>query len=160
MNFKKILSGLIVLAVIGVAIWYITSHKTSTSSDNDSQNSPQDTTNNPNPTPTPTPTPAMTNPTAPTAAQIATVPAKAVATVDTNMGSFQITLDGKAAPVTVANFINLANMGYYNNLTFHRIVAGFVIQGGDPKGDGTGGPDYTIPAEWKLKHTRGAIGLA
>lgn len=88
------------------------------------------------------------------------VPDKAVASFETSEGSFEVTLDGKAAPKTVANFIKLANQGFYNNLSFHRIVAGFMIQGGDPKGDGTGGPGYTVPAEIGLKHTKGAIAMA
>ena len=91
------------------------------------------------------------------------VPDSAIATVDTNLGSFEITLDGKDAPQTVANFIKLAQSGFYDNLTFHRIVEedGFhLIQGGDPNGDGTGGPGYTIPAEIGLKHTKGAIAMA
>lgn len=88
------------------------------------------------------------------------VPEQAFATVETSEGSFKIALDGKAAPLTVANFIKLANEGFYEGLTFHRIVEGFMIQGGDPKGDGTGGPDYTIPAEIGLKHTKGAIAMA
>lgn len=71
-----------------------------------------------------------------------------------------MTLNGKAAPKTVANFIKLANEGFYKGLKFHRIVQGFMIQGGDPKGDGTGGPGYTIPAEIGLKHTTGAIAMA
>lgn len=89
-----------------------------------------------------------------------TAPDSAVAKMETSEGSFEITLDGKAAPKTVANFIKLSKQGFYTNLTFHRIVQDFVIQGGDPKGDGTGGPGYTVPAEIGLKHTKGAIAMA
>ena len=72
------------------------------------------------------------------------------------------------APNTVANFISLANSGFYDGLTFHRVVEDFVIQGGDPNGDGTGGPGYTIEGEFlnngykknDLKHTRGVISMA
>jgi peptidyl-prolyl cis-trans isomerase B (cyclophilin B) len=67
-----------------------------------------------------------------------------VATVKTSCGSFQITLDAKRAPVTGGNFAYLVAKRFFDKLTFHRIVAGFVIQGGDPKGDGTGGPGYTV----------------
>jgi peptidyl-prolyl cis-trans isomerase B (cyclophilin B) len=91
------------------------------------------------------------------------VPEKAEAVVETSMGSFTVTLDGKAAPKTVANFIKLSKDGFYENLTFHRIekTPGFrLIQGGDPNGDGTGGPGYTVPAEIGLKHTKGAIAMA
>jgi len=65
------------------------------------------------------------------------------------------------APKTVENFVKLTNKGYYNGVKFHRREEGFVIQGGDPKGDGTGGPGYTIPAEFnKQKHVRGAVAMA
>jgi peptidylprolyl isomerase/peptidyl-prolyl cis-trans isomerase B (cyclophilin B) len=65
------------------------------------------------------------------------------------------------APKTVENFVKLANKGFYNGVKFHRREEGFVIQGGDPKGDGTGGPGYTIPAEFnKQKHVRGAVAMA
>lgn len=64
------------------------------------------------------------------------------------------------APQGVNNFVTLAKNGYYDGLTFHRVEPGFVIQGGDPKGDGTGGPGYTIPAEIKHLHPRGALAWA
>ncbi len=65
------------------------------------------------------------------------------------------------APKTVENFVTLAKKGFYNGLTFHRIVPGFVVQGGDPKGNGTGGPGYTIKAEFnKQKHIRGSVAMA
>jgi cyclophilin family peptidyl-prolyl cis-trans isomerase len=85
---------------------------------------------------------------------------KVNATVNTNMGSFELALDAKAAPQTVANFVKLSNEGFYNGLKFFRIVQGFMIQGGDPKNDGTGGPGYTVPAEIGLKHLKGAIAMA
>jgi len=65
------------------------------------------------------------------------------------------------APKTVENFVSLANKGFYNGLTFHRVVPDFVVQGGDPKGNGTGGPGYTIKAEFnKQKHLRGSLAMA
>jgi peptidyl-prolyl cis-trans isomerase B (cyclophilin B) len=67
-----------------------------------------------------------------------------VATVSTNCGDFEITLDPEQSPKTGASFKALADDGFYDGTTFHRIVAGFVIQGGDPKGDGTGGPGYSV----------------
>ena len=70
-----------------------------------------------------------------------------VATVDTDQGSFQITLDPKVAPKTVNSFVFLANKGFYDGLPFHRIAKDFVIQGGDPNGDGSGGPGYKLPDE-------------
>lgn len=89
-----------------------------------------------------------------------TVPDSAVVDIETSEGNIEVTLDGKAAPQTVGNFLKLAREGFYEGLKFHRIVDGFMIQGGDPKGDGTGGPGYTIPAEIGLKHTNGAIAMA
>jgi peptidyl-prolyl cis-trans isomerase B (cyclophilin B) len=65
------------------------------------------------------------------------------------------------APKTVENFVTLAKKGFYNNLTFHRVVPDFVVQGGCPKGNGTGGPGYTVPAEFnKHKHLRGTVAMA
>jgi cyclophilin family peptidyl-prolyl cis-trans isomerase len=65
------------------------------------------------------------------------------------------------APKTVENFVTLAKKGFYNGLTFHRVVADFVVQGGCPQGTGTGGPGYTIPAEFnRNKHVRGSLAMA
>ena len=65
------------------------------------------------------------------------------------------------APKTVENFVTLAKKGFYNGLKFHRVVPDFVVQGGCPKGDGTGGPGYTIPAEFNArKHLRGTVAMA
>jgi peptidylprolyl isomerase/peptidyl-prolyl cis-trans isomerase B (cyclophilin B) len=65
------------------------------------------------------------------------------------------------APKTVANFVTLARKGFYEGLIFHRVEPGFVVQGGDPKGTGTGGPGYTIKAEFnKQKHVRGTVAMA
>jgi peptidyl-prolyl cis-trans isomerase B (cyclophilin B) len=65
------------------------------------------------------------------------------------------------APKTVDNFVALAAKGFYNGVTFHRVEPGFVVQGGDPKGNGTGGPGYTIKDEFnKQKHVRGAVAMA
>ncbi len=80
---------------------------------------------------------------------------------------FVITLDAKNAPLTCENFEKLVKDGFYNGLTFHRVVDGFMAQGGDPKGDGTGGSDETIKGEFslngvenKLSHTRGVVSMA
>lgn len=82
-------------------------------------------------------------------------------------GTIVVTLDQKAAPITVANFVSLAKSGFYDGLTFHRIIKGAMMQGGDPKGDGTGGAKNTIKGEFSangvenpLSHTRGAISMA
>jgi len=83
-----------------------------------------------------------------------------VAKFETNDGNFEITLNAKDAPKTVNNFVYLAKDGFYDGLTFHRIIKDFMVQGGDPLGDGTGGPGYTVPAEIGLKHTKGAVATA
>lgn len=76
-------------------------------------------------------------------------------------GEIRIELFPEDAPKTVENFVTLAKKGFYDGLTFHRVVAGFVVQGGDPKGDGTGGPGYTINAEFnERKHVRGTLAMA
>ncbi|HMQ01727.1 MAG TPA: peptidylprolyl isomerase [Candidatus Doudnabacteria bacterium] len=77
-----------------------------------------------------------------------------------DFGTITVALNSSAAPQTTANFLKLVNDQFYNGLTFHRIAAGFVIQGGDPSGDGTGGPGYTVPAEIGLAHKKGAIAMA
>ena len=83
-------------------------------------------------------------------------------TVHTSRGDFVIQLvDTKTAPQTVNNFVYLAQQGFYKNLTFHRVVPGFVVQGGDPSGDGTGGPPYKLPDESNpSKWPRGTVGMA
>jgi peptidyl-prolyl cis-trans isomerase A (cyclophilin A) len=84
------------------------------------------------------------------------------AIIETDKGEIEFELFEDKAPITTANFINLTNKGFYNGLTFHRVVRGFVIQGGDPNGDGTGGPGYTIPDEFhpNLTHTTGTVSMA
>lgn len=82
-------------------------------------------------------------------------------------GTIEIELYPNIAPNTVANFVNLIEDGFYDNLTFHRVMPGFVIQGGDPEGNGSGGPGYTIDGEFtqngytnNLIHNRGVISMA
>lgn len=82
-------------------------------------------------------------------------------------GTITVELDADTAPITVTNFVNLAKDGFYDNLTFHRIMDGFMIQGGDPNGDGTGGADQTIKGEFssngvenEISHIRGTISMA
>ena len=83
-------------------------------------------------------------------------------TIETDSGIIKAELYVDKAPITTKNFIDLANSGFYNGLTFHRVEPKFVIQGGDPKGDGTGGSGKTIPLEINpaLKHIKGALGMA
>jgi len=83
-----------------------------------------------------------------------------IATIKTAKGNIVAELYPKDAPQHVNNFVFLAREGFYNNLTFHRVVPGFVIQGGDPLGTGTGGPGYNIPPEIKAKHSKGALAMA
>ena len=82
-------------------------------------------------------------------------------------GTIDVELDGDTAPISVANFLDLAGEGFYDGLTFHRIISGFMIQGGDPLGTGMGGSDREIKGEFAmngvenpLSHTRGAISMA
>ena len=82
--------------------------------------------------------------------------------IETNLGNITIELAQDKAPITTKNFINLIEKDFYNNLTFHRVIKDFMIQGGDPNGDGTGGPGYTIEDEFHpdLKHDKGVISMA
>ena len=84
-----------------------------------------------------------------------------------NYGTIVLELDADVAPITVENFANLVNEGFYNGLTFHRIISGFMIQGGDPLGNGTGGSSKTIKGEFasngvknSISHVRGTISMA
>ena len=84
-----------------------------------------------------------------------------------NGKTIDIELDATAAPITCENFLKLVNQGFYNGLTFHRVIPGFMIQGGDPTGTGMGGPGYRIQGEFRLngvkndlKHTRGVLSMA
>lgn len=83
------------------------------------------------------------------------------------MGDIKAELYPDVAPITVENFVKLAGSGFYNGLTFHRIISGFMIQGGDPEGTGMGGPGYSIKGEFasngvpnSLNHTRGVLSMA
>lgn len=94
--------------------------------------------------------------------------ANPVVTVEMETGAiFKIELLPEIAPNTVNNFISLIQKGFYDGVIFHRVIPGFMVQGGDPQGDGTGGPDYSIKGEFTangfqntLKHTRGVISMA
>jgi len=82
-----------------------------------------------------------------------------IAVIETNHGVMEIELFEQRAPITTKNFIDLTNKGYYDGLIFHRIIKDFMIQGGDPNGDGTGGPGYSIKDEFhpELKHNKAGI---
>ena len=84
-----------------------------------------------------------------------------------NIGTIKVELDREHAPITVDNFVKLAKEGFYNGLIFHRVIKGFMIQGGCPEGTGMGGPGYSIKGEFKangvdnpIKHERGVISMA
>ena len=84
-----------------------------------------------------------------------------------DFGTVKLELDGDTAPITVQNFMDLANAGFYDGLTFHRIMDGFMIQGGDPNGNGTGGSDHNIKGEFAangvnnpISHKKGVISMA
>ena len=88
-------------------------------------------------------------------------PAGAAASIQTNFGCIVISLDTVHAPKAAGRFISLAKSGFYNGLTFHRVVPDFIIQGGDPKGDGTGGPGWQVKAEFnKKQHVPGTLSMA
>jgi peptidyl-prolyl cis-trans isomerase B (cyclophilin B) len=85
------------------------------------------------------------------------------ASIKTDKGTIQLTLFTSKTPLTVANFVNLARHGFYNNLTFHRVIEDFMIQGGCPKGNGTGGPGYKFKDEFvrDLRHDKpGMLSMA
>lgn len=79
------------------------------------------------------------------------------ATIDTSKGVIRVALNDRAAPTTVANFVNLVMRGFYDGLTFHRVERNFMIQGGDPLGNGSGGPGYRFAGEIILKHNQPGI---
>src|SRR5690606_40169466 len=82
-------------------------------------------------------------------------------TITTDKGDIVMELDLKLAPMTVNNFVALARRGFYDGVTFHRVVPNFVIQGGDPEGTGRGGPGYTFPDEpVRGEYTHGAVAMA
>jgi cyclophilin family peptidyl-prolyl cis-trans isomerase len=112
-------------------------------------------------------TKARNSASAPAHARSAMAASGSIAIVETVAGDIAIALDPKAAPKTVANFRKLVANGFYDSLTFHRVVPGFVIQGGDPNSrdenpfnDGDGGPGYTLPAEIQAPHVKGAVAMA
>ena len=99
-------------------------------------------------------------PESPASAQGKPMPPFAVIVMEKG-GEIRIELFPDDAPKTVESFVALSKKRFYDGLTFHRVVPGFVAQGGDPKGDGTGGPGYTLRAEFnKRKHVRGAVAMA
>jgi cyclophilin family peptidyl-prolyl cis-trans isomerase/HEAT repeat protein len=106
-------------------------------------------------------TPSTRNTAADYARALARTTKSVRATVNTDKGAFTIELLADDAPLNVDNFVQLARRGYFNNITFHRVVPNFVVQGGDPRGDGNGGPGYQIRCEInEVPYERGAVGMA
>jgi peptidyl-prolyl cis-trans isomerase B (cyclophilin B) len=105
--------------------------------------------------------PKVTKPTPPTKEELAKY-ATAKATITTKFGKIVVKFFPDTAPIHVKNFISLAEAGFYNGTPFHRVIPGFMIQGGDPTGTGAGGPGYTIPAEFSKtrKHLPGTLSMA
>jgi len=105
--------------------------------------------------------PQVSKPTPPTKEELAKY-ATAKATITTKFGKIVVKFFPELAPMHVKNFISLAEAGYYNGTPFHRVIPGFMIQGGDPTGSGAGGPGYTIPAEFSKtkKHMPGILSMA
>jgi cyclophilin family peptidyl-prolyl cis-trans isomerase len=85
--------------------------------------------------------------------------ANPIATFDTNHGTFKVELFEDLAPKTAKNFLDLASEGFYNGVIFHRVIDGFMIQGGDPTGTGRGGPGYSIPDEFAKELRHGSEGM-
>ena len=104
---------------------------------------------------------AVQKPAPPTPAEIKKYET-AKATIATRFGKIVVRFFPDVAPMHVKNFVTLAEAGFYNGTPFHRVIPGFMIQGGDPSGNGTGGPGYTIPAEFttKRKHVAGILSMA
>ncbi|MEP7361317.1 MAG: peptidylprolyl isomerase [Chloroflexota bacterium] len=118
------------------------------------------------PSPSPVPRPSFANLAPPSATPLANPPATpsgdgTTATIVTDLGTITMELYTDSAPVATQNFINLANAGFYNGIDFHRLVPGFMIQGGDPSGTGGGGPGYTIQDELVVgAYNRGVVAMA
>ena len=153
---RRVVTGLVVLALFAGAVFLITTLQGDDDEDvTTATTSPTDTTEATEPEPAGDPAecpqPDGSSPqTREFAAPFETCidPAKAYrATMETDVGSVVIELDAGKAPKTVNNFVSLARYHYFDDLTFHRVIPGFVVQGGDPKGDGTGGPGYEFEDE-------------
>lgn len=148
---RKIVFTIIAVIVVALAAWLLLRNN----SDEGTEQSNNESTQSMNQTDTPTQTATATA--TPTTDAIE---GNVVVMEVKDFGTIKIQLDTVNAPQTSANFLKLVNEKFYDGLTFHRILAGFVVQGGDPQGDGTGGPGYTVPAEIKLPHKRGSIATA
>jgi peptidyl-prolyl cis-trans isomerase B (cyclophilin B) len=154
MSNKQLISivAALIVIIIGAVVAFSRSNNEGNMTDNYSYDQNQNPSPEPNP-PTASPEPGTSSPSpSSTAGSMVEMTVK-------NFGTIKIQLSSEA-PKHSENFKKLVQEGFYNNLTFHRVIPGFVAQGGDPKGDGTGGPGHTVPAEIKLQHKRGSIAMA
>ncbi len=160
--------GIIVLALVLIFVVDWGTETTFTSANNTASNTADNTANNENITPTTTAAPEVGNDHAPGSFSAESISGKHHVEIEVkDYGTIKVELDADAAPITVANFLNLAESGFYDGLTFHRIMEGFMMQGGDPEGTGMRGSDINIKGEFSangvtnnLSHTRGAISMA
>ncbi len=172
---KKIIVPLILVLIVIAAAFYFTktpSAQAPAETDTTTQNPPQnDETANPEtpaPTSTKTTTKANSNESKPmdlsqykTPITLVDQNKSYVAKMKTTAGEMEIQLNVKATPVTVNNFVFLAKKNFYENVIFHRVIKGFMIQGGDPTGTGAGGPGYTIPDEkFEGEYVKGTVAMA
>ena len=132
-----VLGGFAVIAIIGLILKLTSGTPSNPSAANVAMYGSESATPSPTPSPTPEPTPMPTS--------------KHIVTLKTNFGDISFQTYDDDAPKTVQNFITLAQKGFYNNLSFHRVISEFMIQGGDPKGDGTSGPGYQFDDELNPK---------
>lgn len=142
---KKVVLAIGLVVIVGIGFTLVTQK-------------PMDST--PQPSATPSPSPKLKTYSGPPAMTIDTQKVYR-ATITTNKGMMKLTLFAKDTPVTVNNFVFLARDGFYNDTVFHRIIKGFMIQGGDPEGTGAGGPGYRFDDEPVTRdYTRGTIAMA
>ena len=156
---KNIILSIVVIAVVIIGGYYLFSGSKSTVENSVYKNPFATTTNE---------TPVMEDGTNPISTTSNPINKKShMVTIDTNYGQIVFETYESDAPNTVANFLKLADKGFYDGLTFHRVIKGFMIQGGDPKGDGTGGPGYAFPDElnpntesYKAGYKKGVVAMA
>jgi len=148
-DMQKVWYVVAIILVVAVGAWVVSTQ-------------PKSTQQNQQPVTTPTETIAMPKKTYTSPPVMTIDPSKSyTATMVTTKGTMKFTLFAKETPVTVNNFVFLATNGFYDNTTFHRIIKGFMIQGGDPNGDGTGGPGYKFDDEPITRdYTRGTLAMA
>ncbi len=163
MNYRHILVFVVAITIIPLSMIACQKEKTTSTSETSQQSSqvsPAPTAKKPEPTTTPAEKPKAVEPEVKVEKKVTRDNAAAIIELAKG-GRIVIEFYPNDAPNTVDNFIKLAQKGFYDGLKFHRVVPGFVVQGGDPLGDGTGGPGYTIKAEFNSrKHLTGTVAMA